>query len=280
MLAPDTTQPALSKEDELHWLALCLIPGLGTRRAGQLIERYHSPQAIFRASRSELESRGLSGSVAQTIASGCTFANAVDQQQKMLETGTRLVPYRRCRLSRAASGNLRPAHCAVRARKDCVATIHPARSRGYQASYRLWNGRCGAFRRGSSASGTRDCERHGARHRYRGAPRRHSASGATRSGVRLRRGSGLSGGEPEACVRNRGERSDHFGVSNGRARISAELSDTQSHHQWCRCRGPGGGGRAIFRFGDYRQNGAGSATGSLCRTRKYHIENELGTRIC
>jgi DNA processing protein len=92
VLAPDAIQPATSKEDALHWLALCLIPGLGTVKAGKLVERYHSPQAIFRASRSELESRGLSGSVAQTIASGCTFDDAVEQQQKMLETGTVLVP--------------------------------------------------------------------------------------------------------------------------------------------------------------------------------------------
>ncbi len=92
MLVPNSSKPAITKEDELHWLALCLIPGLGTVRAGKLIERYHSPQAIFRASRSELESRGLAGSVAQTIASGCTFDDAVDQQQKMLETGAVLVP--------------------------------------------------------------------------------------------------------------------------------------------------------------------------------------------
>jgi DNA processing protein len=90
--APGATQPALTKEDELHWLALHLVPGLGTRKAGQLIAQFRSPQAVFRASRSELESRGLSGSVAQTIASGCTFDDAVEQQQKMLETGTVLVP--------------------------------------------------------------------------------------------------------------------------------------------------------------------------------------------
>jgi len=95
--APDATQPAFTKpaftkEDELHWLALHLIPGLGTRKANQLIAHYRSPQAIFRASRSELESSGLSGSVAQTIASGCTFDDAVEQQQKMLETGTALIP--------------------------------------------------------------------------------------------------------------------------------------------------------------------------------------------
>ena len=84
---------ALTKEEELHWLALRLIPGLGTRRTGQLLESFRTPQAIFRASRSELEASGLSGSVAQTIASGCTFEDAVDQQQKMLETGATLVPF-------------------------------------------------------------------------------------------------------------------------------------------------------------------------------------------
>ncbi len=97
MTAPDIAQsvpaqPALSKEDELHWLALHLVPGLGMRKAGQLIERFRSPQAILRASREELESHGLSGSVAQTVASGCTFDDAIEQQQKMLETGTALVP--------------------------------------------------------------------------------------------------------------------------------------------------------------------------------------------
>jgi DNA processing protein len=85
--------PSLTKEEELHWLALRLIPGLGTRKANQLLEQLHTPQAIFRASRSELEATGLSGSVAQTIASGCTFDDAVDQQQKMLETGARLVAF-------------------------------------------------------------------------------------------------------------------------------------------------------------------------------------------
>jgi DNA processing protein len=82
---------ALTKEEELHWLALRLIPGLGTRKANMLVTQFHTAPAIFRASRSELEGSGLSGSIAQTIASGCTFEDAVDQQQKMLETGTLLV---------------------------------------------------------------------------------------------------------------------------------------------------------------------------------------------
>src|SRR5229473_1432882 len=83
--------PALSKEEELHWLALRLIPGLGTRKAGKLVARFHTAQAIFRASRSELEASGLPGGIAQTISSGCTFEDAVDQQQKMLDTGATLI---------------------------------------------------------------------------------------------------------------------------------------------------------------------------------------------
>ena len=57
-----------------------MAPGLGTRKAGQLIEIFRTPQAIFRASRSELEAAGLSAGVAQSIASGCAFEDAVDQQ--------------------------------------------------------------------------------------------------------------------------------------------------------------------------------------------------------
>ena len=75
------------REEELHWLALKLIPGLGTRIAGKLIERFRTPMAVFRASRTELEGAGASGAVAQSIASGCTFEDAVAQQQHMQETG-------------------------------------------------------------------------------------------------------------------------------------------------------------------------------------------------
>src|SRR5215813_3502605 len=83
--------PVLSREEELYWLALKLVPGLGARTSGKLLDRCRTPQAIFRASRTELEGAGLSGAVAQSIASGCTFEDAVAQQAKMLETGTMLV---------------------------------------------------------------------------------------------------------------------------------------------------------------------------------------------
>ncbi len=49
--------------------------------------------AVFRASRSELEAQGLSGAIAQSIASGCTFDDAVIQQERMTEAGAVLVPF-------------------------------------------------------------------------------------------------------------------------------------------------------------------------------------------
>jgi DNA processing protein len=77
----------LSREEELHWLALKLVPGLGARTSAKLLDRFRSPEAIFRASRSELEAAGASGTVAQSIASGCTFEDAAAQQEKMAQTG-------------------------------------------------------------------------------------------------------------------------------------------------------------------------------------------------
>jgi DNA processing protein len=80
--------PVLSREEELHWLALKLVPGLGARTSGKLLDRFRTPQAIFRASRTELEAAGLSGAVAQSVASGCTFEDASLQQERMLQSGT------------------------------------------------------------------------------------------------------------------------------------------------------------------------------------------------
>jgi len=79
--------PTIGQEEELHWLALRLIPGLGARSARKLLTKFRSPQDIFRASRTELEGAGVNGGVAQSIASGCSFEDAVAQQEKMRETG-------------------------------------------------------------------------------------------------------------------------------------------------------------------------------------------------
>lgn len=83
---------SISADEQLHWLALKLVPGLGTRKSAYVIERMRTPQAVFRASRSELEAMGLPPATAQTISSGCTFEDAVLQQQRMHDTDTALVP--------------------------------------------------------------------------------------------------------------------------------------------------------------------------------------------
>ncbi len=90
MTAPPAGPP-LTDEQELYWLALRMVPGLGTRRVCQLLDRLHTPQAIFRASESELEAAGVSSALAHTILSGCSFEDAASQQQKMRQAGAALI---------------------------------------------------------------------------------------------------------------------------------------------------------------------------------------------
>lgn len=80
-------------ETELYSLALSLIPGLGPRRGARLLQRFGSARAIFEAHRRDLESCGLSGTVAQSIASACTFDDAVMQQERARACGTVLLPF-------------------------------------------------------------------------------------------------------------------------------------------------------------------------------------------
>jgi DNA processing protein len=87
----DMATLAISAEEELHWLALRMVPGLGILRSLRLIEKWKSPQAVFRASASELEASGLSASLARSISSGCSFEEAVDQQEKLREIGGRVI---------------------------------------------------------------------------------------------------------------------------------------------------------------------------------------------
>lgn len=84
--------PRLSDDELLHWLALRLVPGLGTRKAVTLLERFRTPMALFRASVSELEAAGLSPGVSRAINSGCTFEDAATQQDRIKATGSVLVP--------------------------------------------------------------------------------------------------------------------------------------------------------------------------------------------
>lgn len=93
MHAAATSTSRLTPEDELHWLALRLVPGLGTRRVVQILARFQSPQLLFRATVSELEAAGVPPGPARSLASGCTFDEAVEQQNRMRARGVTLVTF-------------------------------------------------------------------------------------------------------------------------------------------------------------------------------------------
>jgi DNA processing protein len=82
----------MTAEEELHWLALHMVPGLGARKSVQLLRTFRTPEGVFRARREELEGAGLSGGIAQSIASGCVFEDAADQQERVRAAGVRLLP--------------------------------------------------------------------------------------------------------------------------------------------------------------------------------------------
>lgn len=73
-------------------MALKMVPGLGTRRAVVLVHQFQTPQAIFRASEDQLAAAGLSGTQARSIASGCSFEDAVGQQERLIKAGATLIP--------------------------------------------------------------------------------------------------------------------------------------------------------------------------------------------
>ncbi len=81
----------LSPEEVLHWLALRMVPGLGTVGTLKLLRKLKSPQAIFRSSATELEAAGLSPGQARAISTGSSFDDAVEQQGKLLAAGAQLV---------------------------------------------------------------------------------------------------------------------------------------------------------------------------------------------
>ena len=83
--------PALTSEETLHWLALRMAPGLGTISTLRLLDKLKSPQNIFRSSATELEAAGLTPAQARAVATGCSFEDAVDQQQRMLQAGAELI---------------------------------------------------------------------------------------------------------------------------------------------------------------------------------------------
>ena len=85
---------AESAEEEMYWLALRLVPGLGARVALRLVKTIGSATGIFRASSTELESLKVPTAVVREIAAGTVFEEAIRQAEQARQTGVSLVSIR------------------------------------------------------------------------------------------------------------------------------------------------------------------------------------------
>ena len=266
----------LTKEEEIYWLALKLVPGLGTRTANKLLDRFRTPQAIFRASRTELEAAGVAGAVAQSIASGCTFEDAATQQEKMPEAGAVAITIGDPRYPQALREIFDPPVLLfARGRVELlqsialgvVGTRRPT-PYGLAVAERLSGdlAHAGLTIASGMARGIDTAAHKGAL----------AAGGDTVAVL----GCGVDvvypARESEAGRGDRGAGLDRFGIPHGLGGLSAELPHPQPHHQRNERGSAGGGGRAVQRFGHHRQTGHGPGTGGFRRPREHHFEAELG----
>lgn len=81
------------QEAWLYWLALHLVPGLGTGNAIRILRKLGTPQAVFHASVTELEACGLRPAVAQSIASGVSFEDAAAELERVRAAGVEVVRF-------------------------------------------------------------------------------------------------------------------------------------------------------------------------------------------
>jgi DNA processing protein len=88
------TSARSGQQAQLYWLALHLVPGLGTRNALKLIRHFGDPQRIFHSSLSELRACAeLPLAVAESIHSGITFEDANAEVEKAKAIQAEIVSY-------------------------------------------------------------------------------------------------------------------------------------------------------------------------------------------
>ncbi len=83
----------MAPDQYLGWLALALTPGLGARMAGKLLRALGSPEAIFNASLTELESHRLPAAVAQAIHTRQPMSAAAKELAQAQAAGIRLLTW-------------------------------------------------------------------------------------------------------------------------------------------------------------------------------------------
>jgi DNA processing protein len=75
----------------LEWLAISLTPALGPTRSRKLVEHFGSPEAVFRASLTELEASGIQAVSAQSLATGKSAELARDEIAQAAAAGVILL---------------------------------------------------------------------------------------------------------------------------------------------------------------------------------------------
>jgi DNA processing protein len=75
----------------LEWLAISLTTGLGPTRARKLVEHFGSPEAVFRASLTELEGSGIQAISAQSLATGKSAELAREEIARAAAMGAALI---------------------------------------------------------------------------------------------------------------------------------------------------------------------------------------------
>ena len=90
---PNSVSPR-DPEEELCWLALRLVPGLGPRNARKLINTMGSVKEVFQASISELESIGIAPHVVKAMAAGTVFEAASLEAERARQLGITIVTIR------------------------------------------------------------------------------------------------------------------------------------------------------------------------------------------
>jgi DNA processing protein len=75
----------------LEWLAIFLTQGLGPTKARKLVEHFGTPEAVFRASLTELESTGIQAVSAQSIATGKSAELAREEIARAATAGVTVI---------------------------------------------------------------------------------------------------------------------------------------------------------------------------------------------
>ncbi len=83
-----------STEEEINWLALRLVPGLGARVAMRLVTTVGSATGVFRASSTELEALGVASHVVREIAVGTVFEDAAREAEQARQLGASIITFR------------------------------------------------------------------------------------------------------------------------------------------------------------------------------------------